>query len=58
MNVENKTQTNKERSRAFWSAAIPRVRDRFQKRGHVRALQSLELPLQRFKASTLHHLNF
>ena len=23
----------------FWSAAIPRVRDRFQKRGHVRALQ-------------------
>src|SRR5437867_9655178 len=27
----------------FWSAAIPRLRDRFQKRGHVRALQGLML---------------
>jgi len=26
----------------LWSAAIPRVRDRFRKRGHVRALQKTQ----------------
>ena len=32
-------RTGGEMCRVFWSAAIPRLRDRFEKRGHVRALQ-------------------
>jgi hypothetical protein len=30
MNIENKTQTNNEHCRAFWSAAIRQLPDRFQ----------------------------